>query len=142
MALRQADILISNNPSAYGIVRAVEVAGHRTVSSLDALYAIADCILSDSKNNTDSDAIGQTWYVVSEGCEYKLVNWESRKSVAGWEKVNTSASTASRRCLRSQGRTWRRRSRSSGRWAARSSSEGPFHDAHRRGEGFCRAVYS
>lgn len=93
MALRQADILISNNPSAYGIVRAVEVAGHRTVSSLDALYAIADCILSDSKNNTDSDAIGQTWYVVSEGCEYKLVNWESRKSVAGWEKVNTSAST-------------------------------------------------
>ena len=93
MALRQADILISNNPSAYGIVRAVEVAGHRTVSNLDALYAIADCILSDSKNNTGSDAIGQTWYVVSESCEYKLVNWESRKSVAGWEKVNTSAST-------------------------------------------------
>lgn len=87
MALRQADILVSNNPSAYGVVRAIEVAGHKTVSNLDALYAIADCILSDSKNNTGSDAIGQTWYVVSEGCNYRLINWENRKSVSGWEKV-------------------------------------------------------
>lgn len=93
MALRQADILVSNNPSAYGVVRAIEVAGHKTVSNLDALYAIADCILSDSKLNTDSDAIGQTWYVVSEGCDYRLIDWENRKSVSGWEKVSLSAST-------------------------------------------------
>ena len=90
MALRQADILVSNNPSAYGVVRAIEVAGHKTVSNLDALYAIADCILSDSKTNADSDAVGQTWYVVSEGCDYRLVDWNNRKSVSGWEKVATA----------------------------------------------------
>ena len=70
MALKQADRLESNNPKAYGIVRAIEVSGHRTVSSLENLYTIADCILSDSKKNTNNDALGQSWYVISEGITY------------------------------------------------------------------------
>ena len=40
MALNFADRLVSNNPSAYGIVRAIEVSGHKTVSSLSAFYKI------------------------------------------------------------------------------------------------------
>lgn len=91
MALRQADILVSNNPSAYGVVRAVEISGHKSVNTLDALYTIADCILSDSKNNTGNDAIGQTWYVVSEKCDYRLIDWENRKSASGWEKESTTS---------------------------------------------------
>lgn len=93
MALRQADRLESNNPKAYGIVRAIEVSGHKTVSSLENLYTIADCILSDSKKNTNNDALGQTWYVVSEGISYQLIDWESRSSASGWKKLETDLSS-------------------------------------------------
>lgn len=86
MALKQADRVESNNPSAYGIVRAVEVTGHRSVKDLSALYSIPDCILSDSKTNNENDAIGQEWYVISEGSYYSLVSWENRKSESGWTK--------------------------------------------------------
>ena len=93
MALKQADRLESNNPKAYGIVRAIEVSGHRTVSSLENLYTIADCILSDSKKNTNNDALGQSWYVISEGISYQLVDWENRSSSAGWKKLETDLSS-------------------------------------------------
>lgn len=84
MALKQADRVESNNPSAYGIVRAVEVTGHRSVKDLAALYLIPDCILSDSKINNEDDAIGQEWYVISESSYYSLVSWENRRSAEGW----------------------------------------------------------
>ena len=91
MALKYPDRLESNNPVAYGIVKAIEVAGHKTVSDLTKLYALADPILSDTGSNTDNDAIGQEWYVVSEGCRYKLVDWAGRKSAAGWKKVENAS---------------------------------------------------
>ena len=86
MSLKFADRLESNNPSAYGIVKAIEVAGHKTVSSLSALSNIPDCILSVSGNNTGNDALGQLWYVVDEGKIYQLVDWENRKSQEGWSE--------------------------------------------------------
>ena len=85
MALKFADILVSNNPKSYGIARAIEISGHKTVSSLEALYKIPDCILSDSGDNTEDDAIGQEWYVVSEASNYKLISWDNRHSGEGWK---------------------------------------------------------
>ena len=85
MALKFADRLVSNNPKSYGIARAIEISGHKTVSSLEALYKIPDCILSDSGDNTGDDAIGQEWYVVSEASNYKLISWDNRHSEEGWE---------------------------------------------------------
>lgn len=86
MALKYPDRLESNNPKAYGIVKAVEIAGHKTVKDLASLYTIADCILSDSKNNLNNDAIGQEWYVIDENAYYKLVSWENRTKESGWAK--------------------------------------------------------
>ena len=85
MALKYPDILQSNNPGAYGIVPATEVSGHKQVANFTALYALADPILSLSGNNTDNDAIGQLWYVASEGKHYQLVDWANRKSANGWK---------------------------------------------------------
>ena len=86
MALKFADRLESNNSSAYGIVKAIEVAGHKTVSSLSALCNLPDCILSVSGSNTGNDAIGQLWYVVDEGKIYQLVDWDNRKVQEGWSE--------------------------------------------------------
>ncbi len=83
------DRLKSNNPQGYGIVAAKEVAGHKTVAEVEDLYSIADPILSLSGNNTDNDAIGQLWYVISEQKHYKLVDWNSRGSAAGWAEFTT-----------------------------------------------------
>ena len=85
MALNFADRLVSNNPSAYGIVRAVEVSGHKTVSSLSALYKIPDCILSDTGDNSGNDSLGQLWYVIDAKEVYQLVNWEKRNEAGGWK---------------------------------------------------------
>ena len=85
MALNFADRLVSNNPSAYGIVRAIEVSGHKTVSSLSALYKIPDCILSDSGDNTSNDSLGQLWYVVDRNKVYQLIDWEKRHEESGWK---------------------------------------------------------
>ena len=85
MALNFADRLVSNNPSAYGIVRAIEVSGHKTVSSLSALYKIPDCILSDSGDNTSNDSLGQLWYVVDQNEVYQLIDWEKRHEESGWK---------------------------------------------------------
>ena len=86
MALKYPDRLESNNPNAFGIAKAVEISGHKTVKNLDSLYSIADCILSDSKSNLDNDAIGQEWYVIDQDSYYKLVSWENRKNGNGWTK--------------------------------------------------------
>lgn len=85
MALKYPDILQSNNPNAYGIVPANEVSGHKQVANLKALYALADPILSLSGTNTSNDAIGQLWYVASEGKHYQLVDWANRKNINGWK---------------------------------------------------------
>lgn len=91
MALKYPDRLESNNPAAYGIVKATEVSGHKTVQTLDQLYTLADAILSDSGDNTDNDAIGQLWYVVSEEKYYQLIDWNNRKSASGWEVQMTNS---------------------------------------------------
>ena len=56
-------------------------------STLSALYAITDPILSKSVVNTGNDAIGQEWYVISEGCYYRLDNWANRHKASGWTKI-------------------------------------------------------
>lgn len=85
MPISLPDIVRITNAEQSGIVLATEVSGARCVATLDDLYAIADPILSPSRNNTNNDALGQEWYVVSENASYKLVDWNNRKSSAGWE---------------------------------------------------------
>lgn len=87
MALKYADRLESNNPKAYGIVKGTEVSGFKVVQSLEKLYTIPDCILSGSGENTNSDAIGQEWFVSDSGKYYRLVSWDSRNTESGWEEV-------------------------------------------------------
>lgn len=91
--LGQANILRTNNNTStgYGIVYADEVSGHRTVANLTALYALHDWQLSASGDNTNSDAIGQLWYVVDadgkgNGALYQLKDWSKRKEAAGWSE--------------------------------------------------------
>ena len=79
--------LQSANLNEFGIVYADEVQGHKTVATLSALYAITDPILSKSVVNTGNDAIGQEWYVISEGCYYRLDNWANRHAASGWTKL-------------------------------------------------------
>lgn len=92
MALKYPDRLESNNPSSYGIVKSIEVSGHKTVNTKQDLLNLADAILSDSKTNSNNDAIGQQWYVYSENCFYQLIDWTNRKSENGWRKVITDIS--------------------------------------------------
>ena len=89
--LGQANILRTNNNTStgYGIAYADEVSGHRTVGNLTALYALNDWQLSASGDNTNSDAVGQLWYVVDtdgngNGALYQLKDWNKRKEAAGW----------------------------------------------------------
>ena len=79
--------LQSANLNEFGIVYADEVQGHKTVATLNALYAITDPILSKSVVNTNNDAIGQEWFVVSKGCYYRLDNWANRHTASGWTKI-------------------------------------------------------
>lgn len=89
--LGQANVLRTNNNTStgYGVVYADEVSGHRTVANLTALYALNDWQLSASGDNTNSDAVGQLWYVVDadgngNGAIYQLKDWSKRKEAAGW----------------------------------------------------------
>ena len=79
--------LQSANLNEFGIVYADEIQGHKTVATLNALYAITDPILSKSVVNTNNDAIGQEWFVVSEDCYYRLDNWANRHTASGWTKL-------------------------------------------------------
>lgn len=98
--LGQANILRTNNNTStgYGIVYADEVSGHRTVANLTALYALNDWQLSASGDNTNSDAIGQLWYVVDadgkgNGTLYQLKDWSKRKEAAGWSQFTVDLSS-------------------------------------------------
>ena len=82
--------LSSNNQSEYGIIDAIEISGHKSVNNLAALYSISDCILSKSKINTDDDAIGQQWYVISEHKYYQLDSWNNRNNINGWSIASIS----------------------------------------------------
>lgn len=95
MPISLPDIVRITNAEQSGIVLATEVSGARCVATLNDLYAIADPILSPSRNNTNNDALGQEWYVVSENASYKLVDWNNRKSSAGWESILSAATWSS-----------------------------------------------
>ena len=77
----------SNNTNAYGAVNAREVSGFKQVATKQDLYLISDAILSESKINQGNDAIGQQWFVQSEGEYYRLVNWHERRNLNGWSLV-------------------------------------------------------
>ena len=82
--------VVSANPKSWGIVDANEISGFKRVSKLSDLYSIAECILSSSYGDgvTDGvDAVGQIWHVSETDSDYKLTNWASRKSAAGWTKL-------------------------------------------------------
>lgn len=111
MALTYPDILKSNNPESYGIVPAKEVAGHKEVTNLKALYALAAPILSETYYTTEvkdasgnvigieehdyENAIGQLWYVASEGKHYQLVDWANRKKANGWKVFKSGGGSKS-----------------------------------------------
>ena len=97
--LGQANTFRTNNNTStgYGIVYADEVSGHRTVANLTALYALHDWQLSASGDNTNSDAVGQLWYVVDadgngNGALYQLMDWNKRKEAAGWSQFTIDLS--------------------------------------------------
>ena len=82
--------VVSANPKSWGIVDANEISGFKRVAKLSDLYSIAECILSSSYGDgiTDGvDAVGQIWHVSETDSDYKLTNWASRKSAAGWTKL-------------------------------------------------------
>lgn len=84
---RYPGTLESANTDEFGIVFADHIQGHKTVANLEALYDVSDAILSKSKTNAGNDALGQQWYVVSEGCYYRLDNWANRNQASGWRKM-------------------------------------------------------
>lgn len=97
--LGQANILRTNNNTStgYGVAYADEVSGHRTVANLTALYALHDWQLSASGDNTNSDAVGQLWYVVDadgngNGALYQLKDWNKRKEAVGWSQFTIDLS--------------------------------------------------
>lgn len=92
MALFYPDILQSNNPNAYGIIKSVEAVGHKRVQALSDLYTLPDPILSESGNNTGNDAIGQLWYVTEQNKHYQLINWDNRKQSSGWAEYSSGSS--------------------------------------------------
>lgn len=87
--------LVASNTSdtGFAIVKATEVGGHRSVKNLSDLYALSTPILAISGDNSAEhadgvnweDAIGQLWYVASEGKHYQLIDWANRKNANGWK---------------------------------------------------------
>lgn len=84
----------SGNTDAFGIADAIELSGHRSVRTFEALYNIPDVILSSSGNNADNDALGQLWYVISKKKHYQLVDWSNRHKADGWQVFNSGGDTA------------------------------------------------
>lgn len=89
-ALKYPARLESNNPAAYGIVKAAEISGHKT-TNIAFLTSIPDAILSESGNNTNDDAIGQIWCTTDSEYGtlkyYKLTNWNKRNDYTGWKEI-------------------------------------------------------
>lgn len=89
-ALKYPARLESNNPAAYGIVKANEISGHKT-TNIAFLTSIPDAILSESGNNTNDDAIGQIWCTTDSEYGtlkyYKLTNWNKRNDYTGWKEI-------------------------------------------------------
>lgn len=95
--ITMVDTLVSST-GKFPIAYATEIAGHRSVPTMDDLYNIGEGMLSESGDNTNNDAIGQLWWVVSatlddteewKGGFYQLINWDKRKEEEGWIPFNT-----------------------------------------------------
>ena len=80
MALKYPDRIESNNPQAYGIVKATEISGAKNAAEYGGLLDIPDNILS--ANGDGSDALYQLW--IDENSVYRLVDWNNRHNNKGW----------------------------------------------------------
>lgn len=80
MALKYPDRIESNNPQAYGIVKATEVSGAKNAAEYGGLLSIPDKILSASGDG--SDALYQLW--IDDNSVYRLVDWNNRHNSKGW----------------------------------------------------------
>lgn len=81
MALKYPDRIESNNPQAYGIVKATEVSGAKNAAEYGGLLDIPDNILS--ANGDGSDALYQLW--INDNSVYRLVDWNNRHNNKGWQ---------------------------------------------------------
>ena len=88
MAVLFPDKIKSNNPAAYGIVDANEVAGIKSVATYRDLFDIPDSILKGDK--TELECIGQLWNVA--GSIYILIDYSLRKQQRGWKCLNFNTS--------------------------------------------------
>lgn len=80
----------SNNPESFPVIFGDEVGGWKSVPTINNLFEIPDVILSKSGNNQANDAIGQEWYISTIRKKYALIDWNNRKSQAGWKEVSDS----------------------------------------------------
>ena len=80
MALKYPDRIESNNPQAYGIVKATEISGAKNAAEYGGLLDIPDNILS--ANGDGSDALYQLW--INDNSVYRLVDWNNRHNNKGW----------------------------------------------------------
>lgn len=83
MAVLFPDKIKSNNPAAYGIVDANEVAGIKSVARYTDLYDIPDSILKGDK--TELECAGQIWNAA--GTLYMLTDYSLRKQSIGWKSI-------------------------------------------------------
>ena len=81
MALKYPDRIESNNPQAYGIVKATEISGAKNAAEYGGLLDIPDNILS--ANGDGSDALYQLW--INDNSVYRLVDWNNRHNNKGWQ---------------------------------------------------------
>lgn len=81
--------LAPSNQTQYGyaLADAINIAGQKNVSTLDDLFNIYDWRLSPSSTNQNDDAIGQEWYVINQNKKYRLISWENRRNINGWEPL-------------------------------------------------------
>ena len=89
--------LIPSDETTMALTNMNWIAGHHTVSNLEALYAIPDFILSQEcyadQIGNGADAVGQLWYVEDENRTYQLVNWKKRRTSYGWSLTNLQSVT-------------------------------------------------
>lgn len=92
MAVLFPDKIKSNNPAAYGIVDANEIAGMRSIDSFDNLKKLSESIIVGDKDPID--AIGQIWNV--KGTLYVLVKPYSKGDIYCWNKLNLETNVNNR----------------------------------------------